>query len=248
LHQVSVAFDASYNFHTDAQPKKDGKTGDPDTYSLTLARYHQLLWSKPLPDGRRFELTCTPRPPYYLNPDPGLGIFDLASDTVINTYHKWKNMHDVVATIPEAVSEFYHHMYTVGGMMIFPAKRSAGSSINQERGFNHRIRDRFDLTLECIRGHYAGDTNPDTNPMTACLLRYAGFFSLFRDFRGYVDFFLLQDIVGDDGNVKFFTDGIPFESSPLPRPLEVYLTYRERAIAFIQRRGERMVAFVDGLG
>ena len=62
------------------------------------------------------------------------------------------------------------------------------------RGCNHKIGDRFDLNLECIRGHYLrGD-----NPLSFTLSSYGAFFDLFEDFRGYVNFFLLQDLVGDD--------------------------------------------------
>ena len=44
------------------------------------------------------------------------------------------------------------------------------------------IRDRFDLTLECIRRHYLDEPSP----LSATLARYADFFGLFGDFAGYV--------------------------------------------------------------
>lgn len=43
--------DVDYNFFKDIPAGKD-----PDSRSPTLRRYHRLLWSKPLPDGRPFEL------------------------------------------------------------------------------------------------------------------------------------------------------------------------------------------------
>ena len=67
-------------------------------------------------------------------------------------------------------------------------------TINGYRGFNQLIRDRFDLTLECIRLFYL----QDKNPLTDVLDRYRDFFNLFTDFKGYVDFFLLQDLVTGD--------------------------------------------------
>ncbi len=46
------------------------------------------------------------------------------------------------------------------------------------------------------------------SPLAPTLSRYADFFALFGDFRGYVSFFLLDDLVTDDGSVKFF---MPFD-------------------------------------
>ena len=40
-----MAIDTAFDFRTDANGK------DPDSHSLTLRRYHRLLWSKPLPNG-----------------------------------------------------------------------------------------------------------------------------------------------------------------------------------------------------
>lgn len=57
------------------------------------------------------------------------------------------------------------------------------------RGLHPRIADRFDLTLECFRRPYAGETSP----LAAALARYAQFFHLFRDFPGYVEFLLPHD-------------------------------------------------------
>lgn len=47
LRQIDVTFD----FRSDTPPGMD-----PDARSPTLRRYHRLLWSKPLPSGRAFEL------------------------------------------------------------------------------------------------------------------------------------------------------------------------------------------------
>ena len=40
-----MLIDTSFDVRTDSRGK------DPDTWSPTLCRYHQLLWSKPLPSG-----------------------------------------------------------------------------------------------------------------------------------------------------------------------------------------------------
>ena len=241
--QVTDSIDPTFDFRTDTPTKKDGSLKDPDTFSPTLARYHQLLWSKPLPDGRILDLTVSPRPPFYLHhSSPAIGDFWLSSDSVIHTYSTWASTRDVLAQVDEAsTNDFRREAYTIGGMMVFPANIVDGKpTINGERGFNHSIRERFDLTLECIRRHYTGAASP----MGACLARYASFFALFGEFRGYVDFFLLQDLVTDDGSsVKFMTDDVPFEASPLPRPLDVYLEYRRRALEFVALRGRRMQTY-----
>ena len=124
-------------------------------------------------------------------------------------------------------------------MMIFPANRISGKmTINGARGFHPRIKDRFDLTVECIRRHYLGLTSP----LSETLERYTDFFRLFEDFRRYIEFFLLQDIATDDfAAVKFFK---PFESfgvSPLPTTKEEYMSYKKLAIEFIEARNCRIM-------
>ena len=73
-------------------------------------------------------------------------------------------------------------------MVIFPVHPN---SMNQRRGMNTLISDRWDLTLECIRRHYAGEDSPLSKVIEAD----KAFYDLFVDFKGYVDFFLLQDCV-----------------------------------------------------
>ena len=67
-------------------------------------------------------------------------------------------------------------------------------TINAARGVNSKIQDRFDLTLECIRRLYV----QEESPLTVTLERYTSFFNLFQDFKGYIDFFLLHDLVNKD--------------------------------------------------
>ena len=52
----------------------------------------------------------------------------------------------------------------------------------------------MDLTLECIRRHYLGQASP----LSETLTRYGDFFALFGDFRDYVQFFLVNDLVTND--------------------------------------------------
>ena len=55
------------------------------------------------------------------------------------------------------VEDFLYKTYTIGGEIIFPKH---ARSINQARGVNPLICDRFDLTLECIRRYYVGVSSP----------------------------------------------------------------------------------------
>jgi hypothetical protein len=110
-------------------------------------------------------------------------------------------------------------------------------TINAQRGCHPRIKDRFDLTVECIRRYYRGEHSP----LFETLDRYAEFFALFGDFRGYVEFFLLQDLVTEDcAAVRFFTPFEEFVSWPVPATTEKYRAYMRHAHAFIQARNERI--------
>lgn len=97
----------------------------------------------------------------------------------------------------------------------------------------------MDLTLECIRRYYLGGASP----LGDVLGRYKGFFDAFGDFRGYVDFWLLQDVVSDDySTVRFFTPFDDFLSAAIPQDLDSYVDYRRRSIEFIEARNARIVA------
>jgi hypothetical protein len=99
------------------------------------------------------------------------------------------------------------------------------------------ISDRFDLTLECVRRYYLGINSP----LEAVFARYEDFFSLFVDFRGFVEFFLLQDIVSADcSNVTFFMPFGDFQLAAVPGDLPSYISYRRRCIEFVQARNERI--------
>jgi hypothetical protein len=118
-------------------------------------------------------------------------------------------------------------------------------TINVARGFHPRIKDRFDLTVECIRRHYLGETSP----LSDTLARYADFFRLFEDFRGYVEFFLLQDIVNDGFTaVRFFLPFDGFEPWPLPSDKESYLGYKQSAVDFIAARNRRISDYWQAKG
>lgn len=224
--------DITFDFRSDARGK------DPDAYSPTLRRYHQLLWSKPLPCGTLLALSAT-KPATYLHHSSALGDFSLSSDSVIPTFTRWKSVRHITSLFPEAENEAFRTVgYTIGGMMIYPAYRVDGKhTINVMRGFTRQIADRFDLTLEFIRRHYIGLPSP----LGETLSRYETFFSLFKDFRGYVDFFLLQDLISDDYSyVRFFMTFDNFNTPSVPRNRDEYEDYRRRSIEFVIARNRRI--------
>jgi hypothetical protein len=227
-----LSIDITFEFHTDTPPGKD-----PDAYSPTLRRYHELLWSKPLPDGRDFMLTSTHPGSYLHHKSDAVGEFHLASDSVMQTYTRRLSMQRIVEQVgEEACHEFWCLGYTIGGMILFPGKKIDGKiTINGARGFHPSIADRMDLTLECIRRHY----RRADNPLRETLDRYGDFFTLFGSFGGYVDFWLLHDMVDGD-RVRFFLPFDGFPSRPVPRTVDDYRQFRERSMEFIHARNSRI--------
>ena len=234
---LGETIDISFDFRSDTPPRQD-----PDSHSPTLRRYHQLLWSKPLPSGAPFELDVT-TPHTYLHHRSELGEFGLSSDAVIPSFSRARELKHIIDQIPEVKTAAFNGIgYTIGGMMIFPGYQvDRKMTINQARGCHGSIRDRFDLTLECIRRHYLDEPSP----LSAMLARYAEFFGLFGDFAGYVAFFHLQDLVNEVTlTIKFSMPFEDFTASPLPETLDAYLVYRQRAIEFIESRNRRIAAHV----
>jgi hypothetical protein len=231
--------DTTFDFRTDTPPGKD-----PDALSPTLRGYHQILWSKPLPGGANFDLDDS-TPGSYLHHSSEAGDFRLTSDSVIPTFSRSRELKPITEQIPEEETEAFLRLgYTIGGMMLFPGNQvERRMTINQSRGCDPRIRDRFDLTLECIRRHYLGETSP----LRSTLARYSGFFQLFESFKGYADFFLLQDFINSASlTVRFSLPFEDFDSSPLPETLDDYLKYRESAVGLVEARNSRISALFGG--
>jgi len=230
------SIDPTFDFRTDTP---DGK--DPDSHSPTLRRYHRLLWSKALPSGNEFHLVET-TPRTYLHHLSDLGEFWLASDAVVPSFTRDKHVKPLIEDIPAAELNAFNTIgYSIGGMMLWPGNRvNQKMTINGARGFHPRLKDRFDLTLECVRLYYAGLSAP----LEDTFARHADFFGLFENFHGFVEFFLLQDLVSPDLNeVRTMLPFQGFDSSPLPQTTEQYISYKRNAIAFIEARNRRISAW-----
>lgn len=229
-----VLIDTTFDLRRDASGK------DPDTYSATASRYHRALWSKPLPGGVLFELIPTDRPPYYFRHISTMGEFVLSSDAFVPTYTRYGVPKHVLDQFSVAEHDQFNAIgYTIGGLILWPANQiNRKWTINQARGcLRTAIGDRMDLTLESIRRHYVGARSP----LAEVLVRYDDFFAVFEDFRNYVDFWLLQDMVtADYGAVQFFTPFEDFTTGAIPQDFDTYLLYRRRSSDFVRARNARI--------
>ena len=221
--------DITFDFRSDSRGK------DPDGYSPTLNAYHKALWSKELPNGEVLELQSGRTPYAFTWKD-----FWFSSDTIIVEMAHLKNK-KVIDQVRERVhdfDEYYEHLlyrsYTIGSTIIFPVHVN---SMNQRRGTNLRIADRWDLTLECIRRHYIGQESP----LSKVIETDKAFYDLFVDFKGYVDFFLLQDCVSEDySSVDIWMGDSSFEKNGLPETVEDYLRFLLKEHIFLDKRNRRI--------
>jgi len=231
---MDTPLDINFDFYSDTPPNKD-----PDSYSPTLRSYHKFLWSKPLPSGALFELVDT-TPYVYLHHKSELGEFFFSSDAITHSYKHVIRMSHVISQVPsEEVDLLFRCGSTIGAYIIFPANKINNKpTINGMRGISAKIKDRFDLTLESIRLFY----DNQHSPLSDTFQRYSNFFNLFVDFKGYVEFFLLQDLVTEDfSSVKFHLPFNSFDDSALPDNVEKYQEYMRKTIIFIKARNLRML-------
>ena len=160
--------DVNFDVRSDIRPGSD-----PDKYSKTLKQFHKTLWSKELPNGKNFFLSDQDSKKYlYHNSE--LGEFSLSSDGIAHSLFYVKRVEHIISKISEKrVSEILRLFYTVPGFILFPGNQiNKKITMNAARGFNARICDRFDLTLECIRRYYLSINSP----LSEVIGRYSDFF------------------------------------------------------------------------
>jgi len=227
---MTIVIDINFDVRRDTPPNKD-----PDAFSKTLKAYHKQLWSKPLQDGSVFNL----EEKGYLCHRLESGELYLGSDAITHSYKSTRSLVEIVAKVPDIAENLFDEGCKIAAYTIFPSKKINGKmSINQARGINPRIRDRFDLTLECIRLFY----EEEMTPLTDTFNRYESFFRLFVDFKEYIDFFLFQDLVNEDySSVKFHLPFNGFSTPPLPGSVDEYLEYAKNTEVFLQARGQRIL-------
>lgn len=240
-----MEIDTDFDFTTDTPgfwddfwERKDGLGycgNDPDSRSPTLRYYHSILWRRELPSGEFFDLEERYGNEYIRWKD-----MRFASDSITTGFRfsKCRSLIDAVSDSMDNYKDWAESVirrtYTIGGSIIFPKHVN---SINQARGSNRRICDRWDLTLECIRRYYSGERSP----LEDCLKRDSGFFDLFVDFKCYVDFFLLQDCVSKDySKVMMWLDTDLFEKDPLPKNVDEYMHWIGCELDFVEKRNQRI--------
>ena len=223
--------DISFDFQTEC---KIGQ--DPDSASKTLRSYQQLLWSKPLPNGELMELGVEKGVLKWK--DMWFGSDSITASFLHYRFPLREHVEQNIPNFTEFKQDYWHRTYTIGGEIIFPMVRW---SMNQARGCSVKICDRWDLTLECIRRFYSGEATP----LDKALDNSNDFFNLFVDFKGYVDFFLLQDCVDDNYNVKFWLDTPLFVSMPMPKDLNEYYLWINSQIDFVTKRNKRIREYCE---
>jgi hypothetical protein len=228
-----MKIDITFNVYSDANG------GDPDSTSSTLRLYHKMLWSKPLPNGQKFELLDNKKGAYlYHNSE--FGEFYLGSDAISHSYRNQKRKQWLIKEILNEVNELFEIGSTIGAYTLFPKNKINNKfTINQARGVNSFIDDRFDLTLECIRLFYL----KEISPLYDTFLRYKSFFELFESFKGYIDFFLLNDLVDTNENIQFYLPFDNFKTKPIFTNIDEYLEYKKRVTTFIILRNKRILEY-----
>ena len=235
-----IDFQVTTNFTDDVDGFIDGGDLDPDICSRKLQEYHQFLWSKELPNHSLLSLKIGNCNYDYLHWN---GI-RFGSDSIINTYWNSYKLSWLIEQVKQEISKtedinkfrskYLQESYTIGGSIIFPKHKC---SINQCRGMYSKIKDRFDLTLECIRRYY----NKETSPLVNVLISDANYFDLFIDFKGFVDFFYLQDLVSNDyKKINFFLPFDNFTRNPLPKNIEEWFKLHNAQIDFLRLRNKRI--------
>lgn len=214
--------------------RQDSNCGDPDTDSRKLYDAHKLLWNKMLPCGKTFDLEVTRASRLLIKNNLG---DNLSSDRMCPHFDGlYKGKFD--GWLPDTdKEELKYKVRTIGGHIIFPAHNRNGFTINQARGVNNIICDRFDLTLECIRRFY----KKEKSPLYDAIRRYKDFFDLFVDFRGYVDFFMLQDFIDEKEQINFSLPFDNFNRSPLPQNIDEYKKYTSQTIDLMNSRNKRIL-------
>jgi hypothetical protein len=230
-------FDVSFCFYDEK-----GYVRDADSESRILQRMHARLWSKDLPNGDRLEWTPDAKTRTLSTELAGGTTVWVSSDTIATTHSNYAGVRELHAGLDaEERDRIERAFYTIAGFMVFPVHPQ---SLNQVRGRKWEIRDRFDLTLECIRRHYLA---VDDNPLASVLTDDAGFFALFgggqEGFENYVQFFLLDDL-WDGQSIRWF-DGFEgsdwdFTTPALPDSASSYLRYLDVVGTFVTSRNARI--------
>ena len=210
---------------------------DPDSASPTMREFHRALWSRELPNGLHMNLygqSCLKWNDMYFGADSITASFRYVRNKAF-----FSTLQDILPDNMKYIENFLRKSYTIGGSIIFPMRRY---SINCARGCNRYICDRFDLTLECIRLYY----NNEDSPLYKHLVKDKAFFDLFVNFKEYVKFFFLQDLVSEDfDSVRFWYKSPLWVKDPMPlHSVDEYMDFLSQELVFVEMRNKRIDKFV----
>ena len=196
--------------------KEDGSWNDPDKVSIELKQAHKILWSKELPNGETVALYEGSAENWdagnpYLVLETSHVKYKLTSDSMINSFIGWDRIKQIETQLTDEEKKLFLKIgYSIGNFILFPGNQVAGmKTLNTKR--YEVYYDRFDFTLDSIRKFYSRETSE----LYDCINRYKQFFDLFIDFKGYCEFFFLQDFVSDDyRSVKYLFEIVKKSAVP----------------------------------
>ena len=207
---------------------------DPDNMSLSLMTDQMRLYRRKLPNGEFFDLKAGLKRRFVWKD------VEFSSDSIINNLrHKGYAIVENMVDRPDyrkKIEDYLHESYTIGGEIIWPVK----NSINQARGRIKSVSDRMDLTLYCIQAYYQKSKSmpePELNYFLKNIWDNGWFFDLFVDFKGYVDFFFLNDLVEDYDTILWL------DYTGRPSTEKDYNLFCDRMMDFLRKRNRRISEF-----
>lgn len=238
-------------FYCETKAAYPGRSKDPDGVNPHLRDAHRLLWSKAPRGGEVLGLSALKWSDYLkvVSTDDG---WTLGSDNFATIHY---NALRTFAEALDGVTDGHLCQFcTIGGYIVFPnqlaqqrpttTNRTARRwTINQARGMEGRISDRFDLTLEAIRLFYEGIVHRNENPIGDVLEAYRWWFELFGKgadgFKAYADFFFLTPMLDEHVRVKPIGSLALVFDHALPKDDETaYRDYVADQLDFVSRRNE----------
>ena len=178
-----------------------------------------------------------------------LVITDKCSDKEFSLYKKF-------------IGHYLQYANTIGGFIVFP---KISNSINVRRGNRYgSIKDRFDLTLECIRRLYQQEYFDDKkdNPLFGISKEEKAFFRMFGSFEKYTEFFCLNKSWVENGkvlnllydenkdkterNVKTLDEWDFNQQKPLPQDPTEWWTFYDNIMSHLKARNQQIKEVIEG--
>lgn len=168
----------------------------------------------------------------------------------------WDDINDYRNKLKKFIWLYLQKSNTIGGFIVFPR---VNNSINTRRG-NYRgiIKDRFDLTLECIRRAYQyGDFHKnDFNPLFGISEEEKEFFRMFGSFENYIRFFCLDawvnkdytavnDLLSEDGKELLPTEGWIATDNILPKTDKQWWTFYRNIMNRLDARNRQIKEIIE---